>query len=166
MAGNSDGKKWEGVFRGFIESQSDVSIDRLPDPMMGYKGVRNICDFIVYKRPLELYVECKATRGNTLPFGNITENQWEGLREKSKITGVIGVILIWFTEHDTVAVVDIRTAQKLRDAGKKSIHIDMVNEYKGILECPCKVPRSNPKLDVDSFWVNITHLSNLEEDDV
>lgn len=124
------GKDFEGqVYNGFAKVDG-VSIDRLPDPMAGYAGVKNICDFIVYKKPLQYYIECKSCYGNTMsihsnnpkqPYGNITKNQWEGLLEKSTIPGVRAGILVWFIDHDETYWIDIRLLQKHRDAGNKSI---------------------------------------------
>jgi hypothetical protein len=125
------GKDFEGqVYDGFAKIEG-VSIDRLPDPMAGYAGVKNICDYIVYKYPHQYYIECKSCYGNTFrihsndpkkKYGNITNNQWEGLLEKSKIPGVRAGILLWFIDHDTTYWLDIRLLQMHKDAGNKSIH--------------------------------------------
>lgn len=124
------GKDFEGqVHDGFLQIPR-VSIDRLPDPMAGYAGVKNICDFMVYKYPLQYYIECKSCYGNTMSihsndpkkkYGNITNNQWEGLLDKSKIPGVKAGILVWFIDHDDTYWIDIRLLQMWRDAGHKSI---------------------------------------------
>ena len=124
------GKDFEGQVQAGFEMIPGVSIDRLPDPMAGYAGVRNICDFIVFKSPTQYYVECKSCYGNTMsiysnnpkqPYGNITKNQWEGLLEKSKIPGVKAGVLVWFIDHDITYWIDIRILQKHRDEGHKSI---------------------------------------------
>ena len=124
------GKDFEGqVYDGF-NNIDGVSIDRLSDPMAGYAGVKNICDFVVYNYPNQYYIECKSCYGNTMSihsndpkkkYGNITNNQWEGLLEKSKIPGVRAGILVWFIDHDETFWIDIRLLQKHRDAGNKSI---------------------------------------------
>ena len=124
------GKDFEGqVHDGFLQIPG-VSIDRLPDPMAGYAGVKNICDFIVYNYPCQYYIECKSCYGNTMSihsndpkkrYGNITNNQWEGLLDKSKKPGVRAGILVWFIDHDVTYWIDIRLLQKWRDAGHKSI---------------------------------------------
>lgn len=124
------GKDFEGqVHDGFAKIEG-VSIDRLPDPMAGYAGVRNICDFLVYKYPTQYYIECKSCYGNTLSihsndpkkkYGAITNNQWEGLLEKSKIPGVRAGIMVWFIDHDLTFWYDIRLLQECKDYGMKSI---------------------------------------------
>ena len=124
------GKDFEAQVQAGFERLYGVSVDRLPDPMAGYAGVRNICDFIVYKQPTQYYLECKSCYGNTMsihsnnpkqPYGNITKNQWEGLLEKSKIPGVRAGIFVWFIDHDVTYWLDIRLLQAWRDAGHKSI---------------------------------------------
>jgi hypothetical protein len=139
------GKDFEGqVYDGFAKIDG-VSIDRLPDPMAGYAGVKNICDFLVYKYPNQYYIECKSCYGNTLSihsndpkrkYGNITNNQWEGLLEKSKIPGVRAGILVWFIDHDETYWIDIRLLQKHRDNGNKSIayYADWVDFKEGTSE--------------------------------
>ena len=89
------GKQFELVVRRAFEKVSDVSIDRLNDNTAGFKGVAGICDFIVYRKPYEFYFECKSVHGNTLPFQNITETQWNGLLEKSKTKGVFAGVICW-----------------------------------------------------------------------
>jgi hypothetical protein len=62
-------------------------------------------------------------------YGNITNNQWEGLLDKSKIPGVRAGILVWFIDHDETYWIDIRLLEKHRNAGHKSIayHCDFVD---------------------------------------
>lgn len=124
------GKQFEEQVRAGFEKVPDTSVDRLIDPQNGFAGVRNICDFIVYHKPTQYYVECKSCYGNTLSihsndpkrkYGNITNNQWEGLLEKSKIPGVKAGVIIWFIDHGDTYWLDIRLLQKMRDEGYKSI---------------------------------------------
>ena len=124
------GKDFEGQVHDGFAKIDGVSIDRLPDPMAGYAGVRNICDFLVYKYPTQYYIECKSCYGNTLSihsndpkkkYGAITNNQWEGLLEKSKIHGVRAGVLVWFIDHDLTFWYDIRLLQECKDYGMKSI---------------------------------------------
>ena len=81
----SRGKDFEKVIKECFELVPNTSVDRLHDQMNGFAGSTNICDFIVYHNPLIYYIECKSVHGNTLPFSNITKNQWQGLLAKSKI---------------------------------------------------------------------------------
>jgi len=125
--GINRGKQFEDAVKKAFSKVPNVSIDRLMDPMAGYAGVRNICDYIIYKKPHEIYLECKSTHGNTLPFSNITQNQWEGLLEKSKIEGVIAGVLVWYIDHNVTYFVPITEFKRMKDEGAKSLHINHLN---------------------------------------
>ena len=120
------GKDFEGVIRECFERIDDVSIDRLHDQTNGYKGSQNICDFIVYRQPYEHYFECKSVHGNTLPFSNITETQWNGLLAKSQIEGVIAGIICWWIDKDITLFIPIQELNSLREflPQSKSIRYD------------------------------------------
>ena len=119
------GKKFEEVIKEAFERVPDTSVVRLHDQTNGYLGGRNHCDFIVYHKPLEYHIECKSVHGNTLPFSNITDNQWQGLLEKSKIKGVVAGVICWWVDKDVTAFFPIQMLKSLRDIGDKSI------SYKG-----------------------------------
>jgi len=127
------GKKFENVIREAFEKVKGVSIDRLHDQTTGFAGSTNICDYIIYKKPFEYYVECKSVHGNTLSihgtdekhkYGNITNKQWEGLLEKSKIKGVFAGIICWWVDKDITRFIPIQLLQYLREKGDKSIRYD------------------------------------------
>lgn len=132
------GKQLEGQIREALEKYpTKVSVDRLADPMAGYAGIRNICDFVVYEMPFQYYFECKSVSGNTLSihsnnpkrrYGAITNDQWEGLYEKSKITGVYAGVIVWFTDHDLTVYVPIQQLVWLRDNGGKSLNVNRLDE--------------------------------------
>ena len=115
------GKDFEDKIRDAFEKVPDCSVDRLHDQMSGYAGSSNVCDFIIYRKPRQLYLECKACYGNTLNFHNITKNQWDGLLEKSKIDGVTAGVVIWFIEHDVTVFIPIQALESHREAGAKSV---------------------------------------------
>ena len=131
------GKQFEDVIKQAFLKVPDVSIDRLHDQTTGFLGSKNICDFVVYKKPYEYYVECKSVHGNTLSihsipkpdkrgvlhgfYGNITDTQWEGLLEKSKIKGVCAGIICWWVNKDATIFIDIRLLEELRKRNYKSI---------------------------------------------
>ena len=107
--------------------------DRFPDPMAGYAGIRNICDFGVYRYPFQYYFECKAFSGNTLNFNSaITKDQWRGLIEKSSITGVIAGVMVWFIDHDITVMVPMQELVRLRNDGAKSLNVKDIKENKVI----------------------------------
>lgn len=118
------GKKFEGVIRKSFEKVDGVSIDRLHDQTNGFRGSQNICDFIVYKEPYEYYIECKSVHGNTLPFSNITDNQWNELLKKSQIKGVFAGIICWWIDKDVTKFIPIISLQYLKKQGAKSVRFD------------------------------------------
>lgn len=115
------GKQFEEVIRKAFEKVPNVSIDRLHDQTTGFVGSQNICDFIVYKEPYEYYIECKSVHGNTLPFSNITDTQWNGLIEKSCIEGVFAGIICWWIDKDVTKFIPINVLWDMRNDGHKSI---------------------------------------------
>ena len=106
MAQNK-GKKFEDIVKKAFEQVPNLDITRLRDAPRKMKNVDNPSDFIVYKKPHEVYVECKSHKGNTLPFSCIREEQWNGMMQKIRIYGVKAGVLIWFIDHDITIWVDI-----------------------------------------------------------
>ena len=125
------GKQFEDVVRKAFEKVPGVSIDRLHDQTTGFKGSQNICDFIVYRKPYEYYIECKSVKGNILPFRNITETQWDELLKKVEIEGVIAGIICWWTQRDTTLFIPIQILEAEKLNGKKSIRFDYENQFLG-----------------------------------
>lgn len=122
--GVNRGKDFEDCIREACEAVPDTSVTRLIDPQAGYAGVRNICDFIVYKYPTQFFLECKSIKGNTLNFkSDITKNQWDGLLEKSKVRGVVAGVVVWFIDHDQTIFVPIQNLEEMRQLGEKSFNV-------------------------------------------
>lgn len=125
------GKDFEEAIKFGFRGIKGVSLDRIPDPMAGFMGVRNIADFCVYQYPYQYYFECKAVGKNTLNFkSGITENQWRGLFEKSRIHGVIAGFLVWFIDHDITVFVSIQELYRLNTFGAKSLNIKDIKSGK------------------------------------
>lgn len=123
MAKNNLGKNFEEVVRKAFEKVPNVSIDRLRDAPKKLKGVDNPSDFIVYKKPHEIYVECKSHRGNTFPLSCIREEQLKGMTEKWLKEGVIAGFMIWFIDHDLTVWVSIDMIKTMIWFDKKSLNI-------------------------------------------
>ena len=156
------GKDFENVIRQAFEKVPDVSIDRLHDQTNGFRGSQNICDFIVYKEPYEYYIECKSVHGNTLPFRNITDTQWNGLLEKSKIEGVFAGIMCWWVDKDVTKFIPIQLLQMLKNLGDKSIRfnslfngIEMMNNYVPVIEIKGKKKRVFFDYNMEEFFNEI-----------
>lgn len=119
------GKAFENIIKEAFQKIPGVSVDRIHDQMNGYAGSANISDFIIYKKPYEYYIECKTTHGNTFPFTNISDNQWRGLLEKSKIEGVKAGVIVWWCDKDVTKYIPIELLQVMRDAwNMKSVRYD------------------------------------------
>lgn len=133
------GKQFEDVIETAFEKVPDTSIVRLHDQTTGFIGSTNHCDFIAYRKPYEYHIECKSVHGNTLSihsipkpdkhgvlhgfYGNLSDKQWEGLLEKSKIDGVFAGVICWFVDHDATVWLPIQMLNDLRDLGYKSVNI-------------------------------------------
>lgn len=133
------GKDFEDVIRSAFESVPDTMVTRLPDPVQGYLGYRNICDFLIYHNPYLYCIECKSTHGNTLSiyspnekkkYGDITNNQWEGMLKASKVKGIIAGVICWWVDHDVTRFIPIGVLEAERNAlGAKSIRYDGAYSY-------------------------------------
>lgn len=116
------GKDFEEEFKQqMVEGGFDVN--RLRDNTAGYMGGRNVCDFITYFYPNIFYLELKTTKGNTLPFRNITQNQFQGLIEKEQVEGAGAGVVVWFLEHDKTFFVSAGLLKQLKLEGRKSLNI-------------------------------------------
>ena len=133
MARANKGKQFEEVIKKSFLKVPDVDITRLRDAPRKQKGVDNPSDFIVYKEPHEIYVECKSHKGNTLPFSCIREEQIRGLFEKSMIRGVKAGIILWYIDHDLTVWIPIREIRFWINAGKKSINIKDLDQLSHIV---------------------------------
>ena len=119
------GKDFEAEIKKSFEVIQGVSFDRLPDPMAGFSGVRNISDFSMFHAPDMFYLECKSLYGNTLNYkSDITLNQWEGMYEKSKINRCVAGVCVWFIDYDITCFVNIIDLHAHKDSGAKSLNID------------------------------------------
>lgn len=144
------GKQFEDVVKEAFLKVPGVSIDRLHDQTTGYLGSSNICDFVVYRKPYELYIECKAIHGNTLSIhsipkpdkkgalhgyhGMITDTQWTGLLEKSKIKGVTAGVLCWWIDKGVTMFLPIELLSCIYERGEKSVRFDFTGYlYSGSL---------------------------------
>ena len=157
------GKKFEAEIKSSLESVINVSVDRLPDPMGGYSGVRNICDFTAYQRPDTFYIECKSLYGNTLNFkSDITKNQWDGMLEKSKICGCVAGVAVWFIDYDTTAFVPIQALEERKQGGAKSLNIKDISGENSIKHFLIDGVRKRVmyKYIGDSFLYNLHKLAN------
>ena len=145
--GENRGKQFEQVIKWDFEGDG-FWIDRLHDQTNGFKGSQNICDFVVFRQPNIMYLECKSCHGNTFPLSNITQTQWNGLLEKDLFQGVYAGVMIWWIDKDVTKFVPIYDLQLFADNGAKSIRFDT---ELGI-EVPGKKKRVFFEYDMEKFW--------------
>lgn len=148
------GKSFESLIKSAFNKVPGVSVDRLHDQTTGYLGSKNICDFIVYKYPHQYYIECKSVHGNTFPFSNITDNQYNGLMDKSKIDGVFAGIIVWFIDKDRTLYIPIQTIDSMREFGGKSISYQINTGRAGIIEIPGVKKRVFFEYSMEDFFTH------------
>lgn len=144
------GKQFEEIIKQSFEKVPETSVVRLHDQTTGYLGSKNHCDFIVYHKPLEYHLECKSVHGNTLPLTNITDNQWQGLLEKSKIKGVVAGIICWWIDKNVTLFLPIEELELEKQHGWKSVRYD-IEQSNGVIEIFGKKKRVFFDYDMEQF---------------
>lgn len=153
----SRGKQFEDKFKADFSKLEGVSLDRLFDPVGGYVGIKNICDFIAYKYPNIFYIECKSCNDNTWNFANYS--QYEKQLSKVGIKGVRVGVVLWMIKHDTVVYLPTKTIQQMKADNKKSFNIkDLQKDTYRIIT----IPSIKKRVFLDSDY---SVLFNLEEGD-
>lgn len=141
-----------------ISDEYEIDIQRLYDTV-NMKFIVQPADFICYRYPNQIYVECKSTVSHSFAIYN--QKQYERLLEKSKKKGVVAGMLIWFIEDKRVFWVDVVWAKIFKETtGAKSVSVtklsDRANkEISGVFEIDQKTTRVNPKMDLRSFFDKI-----------
>ena len=142
------GKAFEQQFRkDWINTVENSFIYRLNDQVSGFKGTsKNLCDFICFKSPRLYIIDCKSHAGNSIPLSAVSQLDMMQLYSGTKDV-VLGTI-VWFYDHkDLVVWIPIETWLKLKDEGKKSFNIKMIDEY----EC-CIIPSKFKRTFCDSDY--------------
>lgn len=126
----SIGKKAEKKIKDWLDRPEDgYCFDRVPDPIGGFYGQRNICDFTCFKYPDYWYIESKATEHDRFDFSMISDIQYYGLLQKSKIDHVHGVVIVLFVTYKRAFILDIRDIDYLKQQGKKSLNINKLDKW-------------------------------------
>lgn len=134
QTGINRGKDFEEVIKKGFLSVPDTTVERMPDPVQGYLGIRNKCDFYIYHFPYVYYIECKTIQQHRLPLDNITFNQRTGMLEVSKTFGVVAGIICWFIHEDITLFMPIQTIEACRLRGDKSINSREWESYDGFIK--------------------------------
>lgn len=153
MERKSRGKDFESVIQESFERVPDTLVYRVPDQMTYRYGSKNPCDFFIYHKPVLYCFECKATNKQSLPFANISENQWTELLKMSAISGVIAGILCWYVNYDKTVFIPIQFLETLKQNGAKSIRYDA--DDLAIIELRGRKKRVFWEYDAQSFFQSI-----------
>lgn len=152
----SRGKEFESFVKRDMMKVEGVDVIRLYDPVGGYSNVRNICDFIVYKKPYMFCVECKSTKQNTLNFADI--RQYDDLMSQTKYDSVQSGVLIWYIEQKEIYWVDAKYMKVLREDLKcksiniKDLRIACKSPFYYVIRIDAEIKRINPICDFKSFF--------------
>lgn len=149
----SKGKEWEAFFKNFVVehnkiSDNKVDIVRLYD-VIGKKTIEQPADFICYRYPHEVYVECKSTHEGS--FSYYTQPQYIRLLAKSRIHGVRAGMILWFVKHQEIFWLDVNWLEAFyAKNGVKSVSAKGLNEYvktgaRGVYKVNAEFARVNPK---------------------
>lgn len=154
------GKAFEQKFKeNFLATVPNSSVDRLYDPVGGYKAITNICDFICYKEPNIFYIECKSHKGNTFPFSCLT--QYEKLLSKIGIPGVRVGVILWMIEKDVVVYLPLSTIRQMKDDGKKSFNV-YTDLFKNKVYNIIEIPSIKKRTFMNSDYIVLTTLKENE----
>ena len=158
MSSNNYGKKFEQKMKqDFKRTVPECSIDRIYDSLSGFKTISNIADFIAYKFPYLLYLECKSHQGNTFPLVNLT--QYDKLVAKVGIKGVRAGVVLWMIDHDVVVYLPISFITYLKENDYKSFNVKMLDDEE-LNKKFIKIPSVKKRVFLDSDY---SCLCNLEE---
>lgn len=153
------GKEFEGIFSDAVEeimvNGYQVDIQRLYD-VIGKKTINQPADFMCYKKPNEIYVECKST--NKPYFSYYSQPQYPRLIDKSKIDGVKAGMLVWYVQSKRVFWFDIDFLTKyyastsIKSLSIKKIDMLLQDKTTGLYEIEQVTIRVKPKMSIDKFF--------------
>ena len=153
------GKEFEGMFKeATMKLQAEgypVDITRLYD-VIGKKTLSQPADFICYRYPNEIYVECKST--NDTSFAYFSQPQYPRLIERARMQGVVAGMLVWFVKAKRVFWVDINwMVGYFASNGIKSYTVGRLERaisdgIKGVFEVDQKTVRVNPDMHLESLY--------------
>ena len=123
------GKAAEAKIKEWLDRPEDgYCFNRIYDQMTGFYLVsRNIADFYCYKKPNLYYIESKSTEQDRFDFSALSDTQRNGLRVKSEIPGVYGLVVVLFITYKRAFVFDIRDIADLVSAEMAVLKIKSVN---------------------------------------
>lgn len=119
----------------------------------------NICDYILFDDITKtlFLIECKSTKGTSIPLTMIRDNQKKGLVEASRHCLVAGLLLNFRNENnDTFFIIIDNYLDMIERIGKKSFNIKDLMDY-GAIRVDCEKKRSRWRYNIEEF-VKEMHL--------
>lgn len=142
------GLKFEQDFQRSIPE--NVFFTKLKTSGFGYRGVNNICDYLIYNGDNLFFLELKKTEGASLPFSNIRDNQLEGLVDAAKVKNTICGVIVNFNRYEETYFVDIKDIINYMQKNiRKSFPYDWV-KGRGVL-IPQHLRRTRYDYDVNTI---------------
>ena len=132
--GVQEWKQYEKAIRVGFNEVEGCSVDRIKDAKdrfsSTFQETSEIADFIAFKEPTLLFVECKTTKQTHIRYnGDIRPNQWAGLINKHQIGGVYSLFFFWFIgQEDGNFAVPVDELARHRLSGRKTLSMKMVRE--------------------------------------
>lgn len=125
------GKRAENKIKEWLNRPEDgYCFDRIPDQLGGYYGSANVSDFLCFKSPYMFYIESKETQSDNFAFGRLSDIQYYGMLEKSKVENVFGIVIILFSEHHRAFIFKIQDIDNyVRVQEKKSVNIKKIDSW-------------------------------------
>ena len=165
----NSGKRFENNFKKSIPK--DVYVYRFKDGSASWGGnekvrfqAKNICDFMLYKKPYLFLFELKSTKGKSLPNTNIKKHQLEDLLIASNYIGTVCGLLIEFSDCNTVYFIEIKEYDNfIKYNTRKSIPIEYLKE-KGI-EVETTKKKINIKLNIEKMLSQIVRDEEKKRQD-
>lgn len=119
------GKQFEKDFSDSVPPE--IFVYRMKDDSLGFAGVRNPCDFILYKTPNIYLLELKSHKGKSIPFGALQSYQIESLYRYRQIDGVVAGFVINFRDVNETYFVDVLLVYQYYHAGeRKSFSLEWI----------------------------------------
>lgn len=152
------GKQFEDKVQTQLNALPDVHCERLYDVTSGYARQTTPSDFIVYKYPYMIFLECKSTHDASIPIKNLI--QQERIQERLGKKGIYGYFLIWYIDKKKTFLVNSNYVEKMKSAVKSFNYTTLESQAgtKDIILVPAKYPRVFGQYDFEEA------LNKIESD--
>lgn len=140
------GKKFEEDFKNSFPK--DMFIYKLKDAGGWGRSeetrftISNMCDYIAFDGESLLLLELKSTKGKSLPFTRIRDNQYDLLYRESNKKNVYPGVIINFRELEETYLLSIESLMEYKaNSGRKSYPVDWIKKEGIRIEQQKKITR-------------------------